>query len=292
MGTAPRHLIRATLLVLALAPVSSAVFPPPAGGAPKIRSLGGGAWSWFADPRALHHKGLHNRTYVGWIDREGHIKVSSYDRGTELRTTVLLHRRLGVDDHNNPALHVLPGGRLMVFYSRHGGDKMYYRLSRRPEDVTSWSDEKQLPTNTVSADGKSHYTYPNPVQLSEEGNRLWLFWRGGSSSPTFSTSADDGRTWEPARDLIAHPGHRPYVKFSSNARNRIHFAFTQGHPRGSTRTSTTPATTRTEESTGPTERESSRRRTCRSRRARPTRSTTPIRGRGCTMSPTTPRGSR
>ncbi len=56
-----------------------------------------------------------------------------------------------------------------------------------------------------------------------------LAWRNWQ--PTFSRSTDSGNTWAPARTLVSYPGHRPYIKFSSNKRDRIHFAFTQGHPR-------------------------------------------------------------
>ncbi len=195
--------------------------------APTTRSLGGGAWSWFGDPRAVHHQGTYNRTYIGWIDRDGDIKVASYDHSTRVRTTAVLAWRLGIDDHNNPSLHVLPDGRLMVFYSRASRKKMSYRVTSRPEDITSWGRERTLATNTSGPRG---YTYPNPVQLRAEGNRLWLFWRGGNWQPTFSTSTNGANTWATARTLVRYSGERPYIKFASNDRNTIHFAFTQGHP--------------------------------------------------------------
>ena len=222
----------AALLTLAVLAFVGTLSSAPALAAPKVRSLGGGAWCWFADPRGVHHEGTYNRTYVGWLDRQGDVKMASYDHNTRLRTTVVLHWALGVDDHNNPSLHVLPDGRLMVFYSEHNGDAMYYRISTRPEDITSWGRERTVPTNTIKSSTGSNrgYTYPNPVQLSEESNRLWLFWRGGSSWPTFSTSRDGGNTWSTARNWVSYPHHRPYIKFSTNKRNKIHFAFTQGHP--------------------------------------------------------------
>ena len=133
--------------------------------AASYRSLGGGGWSWFGDPRAVHHKRTHSRTYIGWIDREGTIRVASYDHGTRVRTTAVLRWRLGIDDHNNPSLHVLPDGRLMVFYSRASRKRMSYRVSRRPEDIRSWGRERTLRTNTSGPKG---YTYPNPVQLRAE----------------------------------------------------------------------------------------------------------------------------
>ena len=216
----------ATLLALGLVAVAAMVLARAAEATP-TRSLGGGAWSWFGDPRAVHHRGRYNRSYIGWIDREGDIKVAGYDHATRLRTTAVLRWRAGIDDHNNPSLHVRPDGRLMVFYSRADRKTMCYRISSRPEDITSWGREQTVRTNTSGSKG---YTYPNPVQLRVESNRLWLFWRGGNWQPTFSTSPDGGSTWAPARPLIRYPGHRPYVKFASNNKDTIHFAFTQGHP--------------------------------------------------------------
>ena len=48
------------------------------------------------------------RTYVGWVDREGDVKVSSYDHATGERVTAVLQGRLNQDDHANPSLR-LPG---------------------------------------------------------------------------------------------------------------------------------------------------------------------------------------
>ena len=186
-----------------------------------------GAWSWFGDPRAVHHAGAHRRTYVGWVDAAGSIQVASYDHDTGVRVITTLKANFQVDDHANPSLLVRPDGRLMVFWSAHFGTAMFYRRSLRPEDVTAWEPERTVPTNSPGGFG---YTYPNPVQLSAEGNRIWLFWRGGNFNPTFSSSSDEV-TWAPARTLLSVPEPRPYLKVAGNGVDTIHFAFTQGHPR-------------------------------------------------------------
>jgi PKD repeat protein len=188
---------------------------------------GSGAWCWFADPRAVYYAGKYKRTYVGWIDRSGAIMVASYDHTTTRRTSTALMHNFQRDDHNNPALVIRPDGRVMVFWSAHAGNAMYYRLTSNPEDITSFG-----PTMTVGANvpGNMGYTYPNPVQLKNEGNKLYLFWRGGNFNPTFSTTMD-GKTWTPARNLISVPGMRPYMKVASDGLGTIHFAFTDGHPR-------------------------------------------------------------
>ena len=185
--------------------------------------LGGGAWSWFGDPRAVHHEG---KTFVGWVDLEGDIKVMSYDHATEARVTAVLQARLNQDDHANPSIHVLEDGRLMVFYSRHVGPAMHYRISSLPGDVSSWGPPQTVPTNVAGIRG---YTYPNPVHLADE-NRLYLFWRGGNYNPTYSIQADDSDSWSAARNLILMPGERPYTKYAASGGDTIHVAYTNAHP--------------------------------------------------------------
>jgi hypothetical protein len=196
----------------------------PASGAQRV--LGDGAWSWFADPRGVRYDAAHKRTYVGWVARDGDVKVSAYDHVALSRTTVVLASRLQVDDHANPAIQVLPDGRLRVFYSAHYGDFMYYRTTRNPEDITSWDAPLTIPVNSPGTKG---YTYPNPIHLSAEG-ASYLFWRGGNHNPTFSTQSDGATTWSPARTLVFVSGQRPYIKYDTNGTDTIHFAFTNAHP--------------------------------------------------------------
>jgi BNR repeat-containing family member len=74
-----------------------------------------GAWTWFGDPRAVHHEGAHRRTYTGWVAPDGSIQVASFDHDTGQRVVATLKARLQVDDHNNPSILVRPDGRLLVF---------------------------------------------------------------------------------------------------------------------------------------------------------------------------------
>jgi len=153
--------------------------------------IGSGAWSWFGDPRAVTYTGAHTRTYTGWVDRDGDILVASFDHATRERVTAVLASRFNRDDHANPAIQVRPDGRLVVFYSRHVGPAMHYRVSSRPEDVSAWEAPQTVPVNTPGIRG---YTYPNPVRLAAEG-QTYLFWRGGNYNPTFSVRPDDASAW-------------------------------------------------------------------------------------------------
>ncbi len=138
----------------------------------------------------------------------------------------MLQARLQKDDHANPSIQVRPDGRLVVYYSRHVGPAMHYRVSSNPEDVTSWEAPRMVPTNTTGIRG---YTYPNPIRLEAE-HRTYLFWRGGNYNPTFSIQDDGETTWSPARTLITMPGERPYVKYDSSGGDTIHLAYTNAHP--------------------------------------------------------------
>lgn len=187
---------------------------------------GDGAWCWFADPRAVHDS-VAGKTYVGWVDSTaGSVSITSYEPETGeqvIAPIANLHR----DDHANPALLIRPSGRIMAFYSAHNGGEMYYRMSSRAHDISAWESEHTIGVNT---EGDNGYTYPNPVQLSAENNRIYLFWRGGNWQPNFSTSMD-GQEWSDARTLLQVSGERPYIKYASNGVDRIDFAFTDGHPR-------------------------------------------------------------
>lgn len=193
-----------------------------------MRTVGDGAWSWFADPRAVHVDRTHRRTYIGWVDQQGSVRVLHHDHATGGEASAVLHSHLQVDDHANPALLVRPDGHVLAFYSAHDGPGMHYRRSKHPEDAGSWEAEQTLPTNSPGSLG---YTYPNPVQLADEADRIYLFWRGGNWNPTFATRESGNAPWSTARTFVSAPGERPYVKVASDDVASIHFAFTEGHPR-------------------------------------------------------------
>jgi hypothetical protein len=194
-----------------------------------------GAWNWCGGPKAIYYEGLKRRTYVGWVDGEGNVCVGAYDHDDGDLTVSVLHEHMERDDHDNPAILILPDGRLLTFYSPHvrvpdgmeGLMGMFYRISDSPEDITAWGPERQLATNTQGPWG---YTYPNAIRLADEGGRLYLFWRGGNGQPAISFS-DDGDYWTYAHTLF-RSGRRPYAKYASDDASTIHFAFTDGHPRG------------------------------------------------------------
>jgi len=187
---------------------------------------GPGAWSWFGDPRAVYVTGQYDEIFLGWIDWSGNVTIGAYDpEFGVMRTAVVGH--LKHDDHSAPSMFVEPDKRLTVFWSGHDGREMEYRSTLRPEDITAWGPLQHLPANVKGSQG---FTYSNPVLLPAEGNKLYMFWRGGDWSADYATRTLDGR-WSRAHEMIRVPNERPYVKVDSNGRDEIAFAFTNGHPR-------------------------------------------------------------
>ena len=197
-----------------------------------------GAWCWFSDPRAIYFEGEKSQTFAAWVRSDGSIMIGAYDHESEQLTEAMLHERLEVDDHDVPSILVRDDRRLVVFYSRHSEDDFYMRISENPEEITSWSQPQLRPLNqnpTYPADERRAYCYSNPFQLAEDGGRIFLFWRGIGNKPCLSISANGGQTWGPGRVVISpeetYKNQRPYVKYASNDQDRIHLAFTNGHPR-------------------------------------------------------------
>ncbi|PZS09564.1 MAG: hypothetical protein DLM64_10300 [Solirubrobacterales bacterium] len=192
----------------------------------RIGTWGHGSWCWFQDPRAVHVASPVEATFVGWIDWSGRVTVGAYATSTgAMRTHVLA--RLYHDDHGAPAILVEPDKRLTVFYSGHDGAEMDYRTTLRPEDISAWGPVQRVPSGLR---GRLGFTYPNPLILPAEGDKLYLFWRGAQWGSDYATRTRDGH-WSPARHLIEVHGERPYVKFDSNGNDAIGLAFTNGHPR-------------------------------------------------------------
>lgn len=197
-----------------------------------------GAWCWFSDPRAVYFKGKYSRSYAGWMDSLGSVVIGYYDHDTKAFDTTIIHHSLEVDDHDNPSLFIDDKGIITVYYSRHARrDPIMMMRSANPEDIKHWETKQTLSLNdsTIFEKSSNTYTYTNILQLSEEQNRQYLFWRGTDFKPVYSVSMDSGKSWAQGKLLVLpdriYNNRRPYIKISSNDKDAIHFAFTDGHPR-------------------------------------------------------------
>lgn len=187
-----------------------------------------GAWCWFQDERALVYQ---DKLTVASIGNSGDVQATTWDMKNGLIGIATLHPHFQIDDHNTPGLLLRSDGRIMAFYTTHGGTRspqrrMYFRVTARPGDASEWEPEQSF-----DAGVEAGFTYANPFQLAAENNRLYLFWRALDFNPTWSCSDDLGGQWRRGANHIYYKaGERPYVKYASNGVDTIHFAFTDGHP--------------------------------------------------------------
>lgn len=189
-------------------------------------------WTWFTDPRAVHYNGA---TYIGWITTSGSVGVSRFVHATQTVTSFTLSVNLQADDHNNPAIHILPDGRIAAFYCKHNDASGHrYRISTNPEDISAWGAE-----TLISSGITLPVTYANPRRLSQDPSRLWLFYRAGAGAST-----DNGLHYKTTTDLAAWDAQvavwknvvggavTPYYKIIDDGVKRIHFVATDRHPVG------------------------------------------------------------
>src|SRR3990172_5026478 len=196
-----------------------------------------GAWCWFSDPRAIYYEGKYKRTYAGWVDSHGDVIVGHYDYDTKEITTTVLLDNFEKDDHVSPALLFSPEGKLMVFFVKHStANPILLVTMKNSEDISSWEKKELLLNDEEKYEGfQSTYTYACPVMLSNENNRIYFLWRGMDYKQNYYYSDDMGETWSKGRIFILperiYQLRRPYIKIASNGKDKIVFAFTDGHPR-------------------------------------------------------------
>lgn len=191
-----------------------------------------GAWCWFSDPRAIY---VRDKMFGGFVDKQGSIWAFSYDPSMQKVGQYKLYDKLDYDDHANPAIMALPDERLVLFFSAHGGTKnspIYYRVSKYPSDISAWEEIQSV---DPQMEGNLGICYSNPVQLSGENNRIYLFFRGRDFKPT-CIYTDDLKTWSDPINLVRNDlgfgaFGRPYTKVTTNSKDKIFFAFTDAHPR-------------------------------------------------------------
>lgn len=191
-----------------------------------------GTWTWFNDERAIWHQG---KLFVGYVRSDGNPGVTRYDPGTGVGNHVNFGTASSneVDDHNNPSFTVLPDGRILSVYSKHGTASAFYsRIStnNNPSSPAHWSAESVKVT-------PARNTYANTYALSGNGpgenGAIYNFSRCINYNPCVTVSTDNGVTWGNVTQVInvGTGGTRPYPRYVSNKNNRIDLIYTDGHPR-------------------------------------------------------------
>ncbi|MFY0607648.1 MAG: BNR-4 repeat-containing protein [Cyclobacteriaceae bacterium] len=204
----------------------------------KIETLkNAGAWCWFSDPRAIYLHGDKAGVLTGWVKEDGSIESALIDLESNQVKTEILFPNLEKDDHDNPAFLELLSKDYMAFYAKHVNKFLYYHHSNAKTDSLF---EKAVAFDPISEDEfvkypKKGVTYANPVVLSSEGNRIYCFGRWTGYKPNVMWSDDNGVSFTQSQVFIAEEGfrsgNRPYVKYYSDGISKIHFIFTDGHPR-------------------------------------------------------------
>lgn len=194
-----------------------------------------GGWCWFQDERALIDG---DRLIMGSIssvperrgERSGDVDVTAYDLKTGESSVVTLNPRFEQDDHSAPAFLVRPDGRLLVVYADHSRDpSIYIHKTVASGDPLAWTGVDRRRFERFEGHG---ICYSNVYRLEAEG-RTYNFHRGYNFDPNWMYSDDDGDTWHYGGHFIrgGDGRQRPYLRYTSNGRDEIHFIATEGHPR-------------------------------------------------------------
>ncbi|GAA5221942.1 BNR-4 repeat-containing protein [Membranihabitans marinus] len=196
-----------------------------------------GAWCWFSDPRAIF-AGDDGMVFTGWVTSKGDIEVASLDVESGEVKTKNLYPKMQIDDHDNPAFVELPDQRIMTMFTWHGGDNgVVQNTTMKPMELNSFGENVILKPYTdklVEEYVKLSYTYANPMRLSEEKDRIYAFGRWIGYKPNMIYSDNNGSTWSNPSIVITSKdldtNNRPYVKYFSDGKSKIHMIFTDGHP--------------------------------------------------------------
>ncbi|WP_430812262.1 MULTISPECIES: BNR-4 repeat-containing protein [unclassified Carboxylicivirga] len=195
-----------------------------------------GGWCWFSDPRAIYVDG---NIITGWVKKNGTIEAASFSAaGKEIKTKELFFR-LEADDHDNPAFVETGDGRIVATYTRHSTKKeFYFNSTTKGADISSFDDAKLFnpgDKEEIKKFPREHVTYANPCRLEAEDNRIYCFGRWTGYKPNMMWSDDNGLVWTKSKVFITNypfdDSNRPYVKYYSDGKSKIHIVFTDGHPR-------------------------------------------------------------
>lgn len=174
----------------------------------------------------------------GWVKKDGTIETGSLNLSNRKTKSAVLWDMLEHDDHDNPAFVETADGSVLVQYTRHGEGMLYQHRTNVHGDIRSFS--AVVATDVIDSAELSRFprktiTYANPFRLTAEHNRLYSFGRWTGFKPNMIWSDDNGATWSKAKVVITNVPYsgdnRPYVKYYSDGKSRIHLVFTDGHPR-------------------------------------------------------------
>jgi hypothetical protein len=204
---------------------------------PKISTLtDDGAWCWFSDPRSIYTS--QNSIVTGWVKKDGSIEAATLQLDNQDSETKILFPQLQVDDHDNPAFVLTANKEILAMYAWHGGkDGVIYQKTSSGQDISTFSEPTIIRPGMdelLERFPKETFTYANPYRLTKENQTIYCFGRWIGYKPNMIKSTDDGATWQDPTVIISakpfDPNNRPYVKYASDGKSKIHLVFTDGHP--------------------------------------------------------------
>lgn len=202
-----------------------------------------GAWCWYQDERAVVDKARGKLIVgsdasdngVGGSPRNGDIEAVIFElqNGQSQRYALMEGGTNfgGCDDHNAPALLVMPDGRYLAFYAGHNSNyNSYWRFFY----TDRWGREHAFNWHNIPGGTDFATTYSNLFYLAAE-DKLYNIARTYARSPNLMVSTDHGQNWSYG-GLLTEPdvsiGYvNGYFKFWSNGVDRIDFVATEHHPR-------------------------------------------------------------
>jgi len=188
-----------------------------------------GAWTWFNDERAIVDD---TTLLIGSIDSKGQSRVDLYDMETGDKQAFGISSWYAKDDHNNPALLKMSNGNILACYANHSAEPRWYCRIAQPAQGSSKNNSYEwLPEQVMNLPANA--TYNNVFELADENGRIYNFMRCVGWNPTMLITDDFGKTWNRPLELICSGDNRtrPYVKYSSNGKDRIDMIYTDAHPR-------------------------------------------------------------
>ncbi len=189
-----------------------------------------GIWTWFTDPRARVRG---DYLYTMAVTSGGTCRIHRTNLDTGVTSSFSLSAAsLEVDDHNNGSVNFLPDGRILALYGKHNDDRVRFRISTNPEDISAWGTEQ------VVGFGGGPWSYPNVFWFANAPTRAHLFTRqggGGGAAPALNMrtgeNIENAASWSTTTaGQYAMAGFTPYWKLAHDGANRLHVAVTNRHP--------------------------------------------------------------
>lgn len=184
-----------------------------------------GGWVWWQTPVTVRYVGDYDKTYWGWVDKSGSIWIASYNHQSQGYETFKLKDSLNYDDHAAPAILIRNDAKIVIFYTGHSDNTMYWRISTNAEDISAFDAEKNF------VGGEDMVVYPQPAQLVGESNKVYLFFREKDTSESnyiwvYRTSTNGCDTFSVASQDLLDFVYNPYAKPIQEG-NKIHFLVTE-----------------------------------------------------------------